>query len=116
MGTPGSCAGEVKKNRLMIFERPSGSGSPSQEHAHNGLASARREGRVPRPLVPGLRGLCALFGTAHNGLASACALRHRLRVATMASLLAVLPESDSGGDGVHRCPGEAGVEWRKTTP
>jgi hypothetical protein len=31
----------------------------SEELAHNGLASARREGRVPRPLVPGLRGLCA---------------------------------------------------------
>jgi hypothetical protein len=30
------------------------------EHAHNGLASARQEGRVPRPLVPGLRGLCAI--------------------------------------------------------
>ena len=29
-------------------------------HAHNGLASARREGRVPRPLGPCLRGLCAL--------------------------------------------------------
>ncbi|MCX6585731.1 MAG: sulfatase-like hydrolase/transferase, partial [Acidobacteria bacterium] len=39
--------------------------------AHNGLASARQAGRVPRPLVPGLRGLCALFGTAHNGLAAA---------------------------------------------
>jgi hypothetical protein len=25
-------------------------------------------------LVPGLRGLCALFGNAHNGLAAACAL------------------------------------------
>jgi hypothetical protein len=32
----------------------------SEELAHNGLASARQEGRVPRPLVPGLRGLCAL--------------------------------------------------------
>jgi hypothetical protein len=42
--------------------------------AHTGLASARREGRVPRPLVPGLRGLYALFATAHNGLASACGL------------------------------------------
>jgi hypothetical protein len=31
----------------------------SEELAHNGLASARQEGRVPRPLVPGLRGLCA---------------------------------------------------------
>jgi hypothetical protein len=30
----------------------------SEELAHNGLASARQEGRVPRPLVPGLRGLC----------------------------------------------------------
>ncbi|MFN9895546.1 MAG: hypothetical protein ACK58M_20225, partial [Acidobacteriota bacterium] len=42
---------------------------------HNGLASARQEGRVPRPVapawVPGLSGLCALFETAHNGLASA---------------------------------------------
>jgi hypothetical protein len=32
-------------------------------NAHNGLASARQEGRVPRPLVPGLRGLCATAGT-----------------------------------------------------
>ena len=31
----------------------------SEEHAHNGLASARQDGRVPRPLAPGLRGLCA---------------------------------------------------------
>ena len=31
----------------------------SDEHAHNGLASARQDGRVPRPLEPGLRGLCA---------------------------------------------------------
>ncbi len=30
-----------------------------KEHAHNGLASARQNGRVPRPLVPFLRGLCA---------------------------------------------------------
>jgi hypothetical protein len=29
--------------------------------AHNGLASARQKGRVPRLLVPGLRGLCAFF-------------------------------------------------------
>ena len=29
------------------------------EHAHNGLATARQYGRVPRPLAPGLRGLCA---------------------------------------------------------
>jgi hypothetical protein len=41
------------------------------ETAHNGLALARQEGRVPRPLVPGLRGLCAFFETAHNGLALA---------------------------------------------
>jgi hypothetical protein len=27
--------------------------------AHNGLASARQEGRVSRPLAPGLGGLCA---------------------------------------------------------
>jgi hypothetical protein len=31
----------------------------SKEHAHNGLASARQEERVPRPLVPGRSGLCA---------------------------------------------------------
>jgi hypothetical protein len=31
----------------------------SEEYAHNGLASARQDGRVPRPLVPSLRGLCA---------------------------------------------------------
>ncbi len=30
-----------------------------RKHAHNGLATARQEGRVPRPLAPGLRGLCA---------------------------------------------------------
>ena len=34
-------------------------GSGFEEHAYNGLASARPEGRVPRPLVPCLRGLCA---------------------------------------------------------
>ena len=28
-----------------------------EEHAHNGLASARQDGRVPRPLEPCLRGL-----------------------------------------------------------
>ena len=33
--------------------------SVSKEHAHNGLASARQDGRVPRPLEPCLRGLCA---------------------------------------------------------
>jgi len=27
--------------------------------AHNGLAPARQDGRVPRPFVPSLRGLCA---------------------------------------------------------
>jgi hypothetical protein len=31
------------------------------EHAHNGLASARQVGRVPRPWAPGLRGLCAFI-------------------------------------------------------
>ncbi|MCX6606205.1 MAG: hypothetical protein NTV52_21795 [Acidobacteria bacterium] len=35
-------------------------GYSSKEHAHNGLASARQEGRVPRPFEPCLRGLCAL--------------------------------------------------------
>ena len=34
----------------------------SEKPAHNGLASARQEGRVPRPLVPCLRGLCAAEG------------------------------------------------------
>ena len=29
------------------------------QHAHNGLASAGQEERVPRPLVPGRSGLCA---------------------------------------------------------
>ena len=42
-----------------------------KEHAHNGLASAQQDGRVPRPLEPGLRGLCATEEDAHNGLASA---------------------------------------------
>ena len=41
-----------------------------KEHAHNGLASAQQDGRVPRPLEPGLRGLCAtkklILVTAHR--------------------------------------------------
>jgi hypothetical protein len=32
------------------------------ELAHNGLASAQQLRRVPRPSVPGLRGLCAAEG------------------------------------------------------
>ena len=39
-----------------------------EEHAHNGRASARRDGRVTRPLAPCRRGLCAFEEIAHNGL------------------------------------------------
>lgn len=44
----------------------------SEDLAHNGLAPARRDRRVPRPLVPRLRGLCAFEDLAHNGLRGLC--------------------------------------------
>jgi hypothetical protein len=41
--------------------------------AHNGLATARQDGRVPRPLVPCLRGLCAFYERAQRTRYGLCA-------------------------------------------